>query len=669
MTKAKDKEVGFMLNPEEKKAQLGFKMKFDEGGFLGKYQSKGTVIDTNKTITDVMQEAIIGYNKAKNTSMANKVKKSLGVLTELGYANVDAANFNDRQFLTNLFLEVQDNINLGADKTNKKLSLLGTKTGAGVLQSSISVSLPYGNISQDAISGIKAKVPPQLEKGFFGTLVRVGYDFGDETTKVIYNALLEIPEKETRAVAILKAFTGLRTEDLANLDVDDFNYKRAELTNIGGKKGKTKGFGKSQTIPNIVREALLDIQNTAIKEGRTTLFSSKMASNSNKAAKVIQNKLAQNNLSISKITSTLGGGRTKAKQKFTFGMFRNLIGRVALDTTGNMNVVSTVLGHTKATATSLGYIETTRVFDRPSHKSFQVMNSIANTLMFESGISSPKVYALSAGITGADNLADNFDTEVLDYSKPIKKKKSLGIGQGNRTHSEEIARINNKLNEIQETLQGNKKKTISRKQKLYNALGSKKGKLLSSIGLVTAGGYGTLKAAGLMGVKTVAAGVSDPIGVPWLMYDIGKKGHEKKTLGASYDMYKLAQQYQKNQNWLTNEEERGAKQKAIQKKWGTGFIPSTDKERAKLVEKKKQQNIDIKQQLRLLDLTPDQMVSISEGYLKDKSVLDREERGKEVAEQISQLPGFSDIESTDTYDVDERGLNIFKKQEREAAQL
>ena len=38
-----NKSIGFMYKPEEKKAQLGFKMSFDEGGFLGKYQSQGMV--------------------------------------------------------------------------------------------------------------------------------------------------------------------------------------------------------------------------------------------------------------------------------------------------------------------------------------------------------------------------------------------------------------------------------------------------------------------------------------------------------------------------------------------------------------------------------------------------------------------------------------------------
>ena len=73
-----------------------------------------------------------------------------------------------------------------------------------------------------------------------------------------------------------------------------------------------------------------------------------------------------------------------------------------------------------------------------------------------------------------------------------------------------------------------------------------------------------------------------------------------------------------------------------------------------------------------MGITPDQAIRAGEQNIKiveERTAMDWEKKQRAVAEQISQLPGFSDIESTDTYDVDERGLNIFKKQERETAQL
>ena len=38
-----NKQIGFMINPKDKQAKLGFKMSFEDGGFINTYQSKGTV--------------------------------------------------------------------------------------------------------------------------------------------------------------------------------------------------------------------------------------------------------------------------------------------------------------------------------------------------------------------------------------------------------------------------------------------------------------------------------------------------------------------------------------------------------------------------------------------------------------------------------------------------
>ena len=53
-----NKQIGFMYNPEEKKAKLGFKMSFDEGGFLGRYQSKGTVTGSELTFQQAFKDRI-----------------------------------------------------------------------------------------------------------------------------------------------------------------------------------------------------------------------------------------------------------------------------------------------------------------------------------------------------------------------------------------------------------------------------------------------------------------------------------------------------------------------------------------------------------------------------------------------------------------------------------
>ena len=56
-----NKEIGFMLNPEEEKAQLGFKMKFAEAGAVGfiPEEMKKLTLQTNENYKTIDSKEIL----------------------------------------------------------------------------------------------------------------------------------------------------------------------------------------------------------------------------------------------------------------------------------------------------------------------------------------------------------------------------------------------------------------------------------------------------------------------------------------------------------------------------------------------------------------------------------------------------------------------------------
>ena len=53
-----NKSIGFSINPKDKKASIGFNMTFQDGGFINKYASEGTVIGNELTFQQAFKNRI-----------------------------------------------------------------------------------------------------------------------------------------------------------------------------------------------------------------------------------------------------------------------------------------------------------------------------------------------------------------------------------------------------------------------------------------------------------------------------------------------------------------------------------------------------------------------------------------------------------------------------------
>ena len=101
-----NKSIGFMYKPEEKKAQLGFKMSFEDGGFINKYAPGDVVLpDELKKLTvwDSMNDRIARLTDEYKAGQIGKTTISEAQLTKarlfgLKHNNVQYTNVIELTF-------------------------------------------------------------------------------------------------------------------------------------------------------------------------------------------------------------------------------------------------------------------------------------------------------------------------------------------------------------------------------------------------------------------------------------------------------------------------------------------------------------------------------------------------------------------------------------------
>ena len=256
----KDKEIGFMLNPEKKKAELGFKMKFDGGGVLQGYQDKGFVskvtleAEKNKTISQVLDEMVKEIPTQKATY--NTAKKQ--------FETIFKEIFPDTKFS---LIKVKD---ISWDDTAKFLQIADKKGyGEGTLKTfgSMYKYVPdstnhYANISSN---------PVVFKKLYTKKLTMAGTPMPvwDEAAEQSYKNLLEWLDEEgtfrgksrrieykglspkhigtvngsINRLAKIQLLTGLRTIDIVRLRPEDIS-KDGFIRYLSAK-----GAARAQPLP------------------------------------------------------------------------------------------------------------------------------------------------------------------------------------------------------------------------------------------------------------------------------------------------------------------------------------------------------------------------------------------------------------------------------------
>ena len=442
----KDKEIGFILNPEEKRAQLGFKMKFDDGGFIKGYQ-EGEVVD--KTVLSVLEDYRDSFedtelgkkNKTKVNSVIKKVK-------EAGYANADIKKVSTTKGI-NEFLSQKAIYSSKQSVRGTIQSVLGTasKNYSADLGAFWEQAKKAKNIELDKL--VKTVHP---NESYFGKLKRTTFNL--ENIGNVYKHINKISDKEARLFTIIKSFTGIRSQELARMTLDNISLKSAELTSIGGLKGGpgvTEIIGKNYTIPPIVQEAIRELQDDAIARGDTNLFTKSSNKLSSTATTDINKYLTEDLFEIK-------DGK-KVKVKFNMKMFRNAILGAAEDLEYPESAIKDLGGHTKASDITKGYSRTT-VFPQIKTDRLNYITNLQNKFLEAAGFESPKQFGIGSQLKYINKLESALDLTTVPkiestvaQTQPSIEKLKAESGTLGETLEEIKLQQRKGLEEIQKSVQ------------------------------------------------------------------------------------------------------------------------------------------------------------------------------------------------------------------------
>ena len=276
-----NKSIGFMYKPEEKKAQLGFKMSFDEGGFLGKYQSQGMVKLSsefeNMTIDNAFERlkkvGSKGEEKAYESARKN-AKKILKIL----YPDKDFKSILVKDFSmedAENFYRKADELNIG-EGTMKKFSAAISASGRGQ-KSGLN---PFILIND--IPGRKEELYPRKTK-MTGTPIQ---DFGknDETIRKAFdwfdesmNPIMKREIGKTRVasnisgsnvrLAKIVSLTGLRPVDITRLRLVDIDEAKGFIRYLSAKGAVGPNLPISREAMNLIVEQIDEVGEGISKQG------------------------------------------------------------------------------------------------------------------------------------------------------------------------------------------------------------------------------------------------------------------------------------------------------------------------------------------------------------------------------------------------------------------
>ena len=669
----KDKEIGFTATPD--RMNVGFKMKFDEGGTLQKYQSQGFVgqqFQNDMPLLEAVQKRIDYLEGAKPKSgeirklKLVKVRLEGGIRTGTGikgsekvYESLLKVHFPGRDISTIMVSEVSSQEGMEALlETAQKFDWYKGQPGAAWEFQKI--------LGESAPKGLKnwklTKTNPLIVQGS----KTFGLDVAPELTKKTYQDAFEVVSGITnqgfankagtvqrgadmRRFAKLMLVTGLRETDIARLQWKDVDLDGLQLTLRSEKGAQVRTVKISQSTATILQKHL--------KHNNRTWTAGQRLFNLGRGDAV------KDAAYVSKEINALFDGikimDRGVTRKVTLEDFRHAMANRILQHTGDVNMVSALLGHKPKGITgkyTVGAIPITSQDIPGKITPSDVVKMVEKdhfSIVYDND--SKKAKAFLEGTLSFKKLED-IKEEVgsaltQGTNRPLDKGNFIG-SQGTQAQLGAGAGAGSDVIETQTR----KIKTATDIAKDWGVKGLKTAVI--GIGAHTVSG-------GIKTAKALTMLTPDPTDIALVGYET-KKYLEKKKLGDTYDSYMLAKELQKNYKQIEREDEK-------EKKLAEGVIPLELNQIAQQKrEDLKARNNEIYDQFKTWGITPDQAIRAGEQNIKiveERTAMDWEKKQRAVAEQISQLPGFSDIESTDTYDVDERGLNIFKKQERETAQL
>ena len=274
----KNKEVGFMLSPEEKKAQLGFKMKFAEEGLVGQ-SGLGFISREGLTIDEAIKLAI------KEVPTEEKVYNTA------------------RKQLTEIFDEIS-----GKPLNKIKLTEIDVKTAAKFIQAMNTKG--YGEKTIEKFGalfqyGTDVKVNPidkiKKTKGMYKNLYSRAEEFTgtylqrwDDKAHKAYKNLLEFTDNlsptlvpksvngSLNRLMKIQLLTGIHTADIVRLRPTDFDEVGGFIRFLSAKKGPLGDpIPISDEVVKLIKEQLAEVnklENGGVKNFGGRIFGLKGSS-------------------------------------------------------------------------------------------------------------------------------------------------------------------------------------------------------------------------------------------------------------------------------------------------------------------------------------------------------------------------------------------------------
>ena len=269
----KDKEIGFMLNPEEKKAELGFKMKFAEAGAVGTGGELTFQQAFKDRIAEMQRKLDAGGRMSQGEiDKANRTYARLfgGTHSKRTYKSVLQDVFPDKKVSEILFSEVntseiQKQIYTKAQNQvwykgkygaamdfQKQISgAIGNVVGVGKTASAFNAAAPYKN-SELVLQGGKPGRGPVLDEDIYRNTVK---------------QINKIKDASAKRLAKIMLLQGIRETDLVKIKVSDIDWNKNTITTISKKGAGARVIPISDSV-----KILLQQQANANPKG-ATIFS------------------------------------------------------------------------------------------------------------------------------------------------------------------------------------------------------------------------------------------------------------------------------------------------------------------------------------------------------------------------------------------------------------
>ena len=342
-----NKSIGFSIDPKDKKANIGFNMSFQDGGFINKYAPGdivGSALDT-LTFEQVMDSRIETLQSKYNSGVISKTALDQAKRTKVRLFGGTHNSIKYSGVLKNAFLDInpkeilfnQINSEEGIKKiltsAGKDQAWFKGKPGAATdfwksIQGAIGNTV--GQKGYNAASAFGKDNPLILQ----GQKLGRGPIFESDTYKNVAQQLKTIKDPNSRRLAKIMLLTGIRETDLVRLKTSDIDFVNNTITTYSGKGAGAVQIPISDSVKTLLQ------QQTNINPTGSTIFSKPKIKSSNLASHYSKNiNSSLNKIEILDTVKNTNRAMTLEDLRRAFSMRASALGI-------SSDVVDNLMGHT-----------------------------------------------------------------------------------------------------------------------------------------------------------------------------------------------------------------------------------------------------------------------------------------------------------------------------------